>query len=279
MAVRELGAELISFFDKKNKIEHIWQANPAFWSWHAPTLFPVVGRSLNDTITIDGQSYKMERHGFARKSEFKLVEQFTDMLHFTLSNNEKTLAIYPYQFVFHIFYELKENYLIQTFEVENKGNSTMYFQLGGHPAFRVPFIEGEGYGDYYLEFEKDTVLDRENINEEGFFDTSISNVINGTNKLKLEVNTFNKDAIIVKDLNSRKVTIRASSNPHWLSVEFPAFNYLGIWAKTGAPFVCIEPWLGCADTAGKPVAFRDKEGILSLAAYDKFQASIIISIS
>ena len=90
---------------------------------------------------------------------------------------------------------------------------------------------------------------------------------------------FANDAIIIKDLNSRKVTIGSNKNLRRLSVEFPSFNYLGLWAKVGAPYVCIEPWLGCADTAGKPTAFKDKEGILSLAAEDKFQASIIITLS
>lgn len=279
IAVRDLGAELTSLFDRKNNIEHLWQADPAIWGWHAPTLFPVVGRCLNDEIDINGKKYPMERHGFARHSDFSLVQREPDMLHFMLRSSDRTLAVYPYHFEFHIFYEIKQNYLIQTFEIENIGTEAMHFQLGAHPAFAVPFLSGEAYEDYYIEFEKDTVLDRENINNEGFFDGSISNVINGSNRLPLEKDMFNRDAIIIKDLNSRKVTLASNKNDHRLSVEFPSFNYLGLWAKAGAPYVCIEPWLGCADTAGKPTAFRDKEGILSLAAEDKFQASIIITLS
>lgn len=279
IAVRDLGAELTSIFDRKNNIEHLWQAEPKVWGWHAPTLFPVVGRCLNDRILIDGRSYPMEKHGFTRHSEFRLVDQHPDLLHFVLISSDRTLAVYPYQFEFHMFYEIKQNYLIQTFEIENTGPATMYFQLGGHPAFAVPFLQGEAYEDYFVEFEKDTVLDRENINADGFFDTSISHVINGSNRLPLEKDMFANDAIILKDLNSRKVTLGSTKNLHRLSVEFPSFNYLGLWAKVDAPYVCIEPWLGCADTVGKPTAFKDKEGILSLAAEDKFQASIIITIS
>jgi galactose mutarotase-like enzyme len=279
IAVRDQGAELTSLFDKKNNIEHLWQADPKFWGWHAPTLFPVVGRCLNDQIEIAGQKYPMEKHGFARHMDFRLVDQHADMLHFVLSASDKTLAIYPYLFDFHIFYEIKQNYLIQTFEIENTGNETMYFQLGGHPAFAVPFLLGEVYEDYFIEFEKDTVLDRENINTDGYFDTSISHVINGSNKLPLESDMFYRDAIILKEMNSRKVTIKSTKNPRQLSVEFPSFNYLGLWAKVNAPYVCIEPWLGCADTVGRPVPFKDKEGILSLTPEDKFQASIIITIS
>ena len=279
ITVRNLGAELTSLFDKKSNIEHLWQADPAVWPWHAPVLFPVVGRCLNDEIEVDGQTYKMERHGFARKSDFELVSQSTDRLHFKLSASENTLTNYPYLFDLHIIYEINDRQIIQTFEVENTGNDTMYFQIGSHPGFAVPFLAGEVYEDYFIEFDKDTVLDRENINDHGFFDTSISNVINGTNHLPLEKDMFYKDAIIIKELQSRTVTIKSTKNPHTVSIEFPDFDYLGLWAKVGAPYICIEPWLGCADTMDRPVAFQDKEGIVSLAAGDKFQASIIITIS
>lgn len=279
IAAQASGAELTSIFDKKNNIEHLWQADPKVWGWHAPTLFPVVGRCLNDMIQIDGRSYHIEKHGFARRADFQLVGKFPNLLHFKLSASDKTLAVYPYLFELHIFYEIKENSLIQTYEVINKDKETLYFQLGGHPAFAVPFLPGEVYEDYFIEFDKDTVLDRENINTDGYFDTSISHVINDTNKLRLEKDMFHKDAIILKDINSRKVTLRSDKNLYRLTVEFPSFNYLGLWAKENAPYICIEPWLGCADTAGRPVAFKDKEGILSLPSEGKFQASIIITIS
>jgi len=279
IAVRNLGAELTSFFDKNNNIEHLWQASPTIWPWHAPVLFPVVGRCLNDEILIDGTAYKMERHGFARKSDFELVSQSDTSLDFRLSSSEKTLTTYPYLFDLHIIYEINGNHVKQSFEVANTGNDTMYFQLGSHPGFAVPFLKDEVYEDYFIEFDKDTVLDRENINDHGFFDTSISNVINGTNRLPLEADIFHKDAIIIKELQSRKVTIKSTKNPHMLSVEFRDFNYLGLWAKVGAPYICIEPWLGCADTEGRPVEYKEKEGILSLAAREKFRASIIITIS
>jgi galactose mutarotase-like enzyme len=277
--VSSLGAELTSLTDKQNHIEHIWQADPAVWGWHAPTLFPVVGRSIKDQIIIDGKAYPMPQHGFARRSEFILTEKRDDLLRFKLSASDKTLVIYPYLFDFHISYEIKDNTLIQTFEVYNTGEDSMYFQLGGHPGFAVPFLTGETYEDYYLEFEKDTFLDREHIDENGFFDQCGSNVIDGTNKLPLEKDMFSADAIVIKDPHSRKVYLRSNKNPHTVSVEFPAFNYLGLWAKVGAPYICIEPWRGCADTEGKPTELKDKEGIISLEANGKFQASIIITIS
>ena len=53
---------------------------------------------------------------------------------------------------------------------------------------------------------------------------------------------------------------------------------MGIWAKVGAPFVCIEPWLGCADTVDKPVEFKDKEGVIKLEKDGTFRVSFTIEV-
>src|SRR5580704_4108315 len=103
---REHGAELTSLVDKKNNIEHLWQADPHVWGWHAPVLFPVVGRNLNDEIDIEGQKYRLEKHGFARKANFRLMDLTETSIVFSLKNNEQLQKIYPYKFEFLIRYKL-----------------------------------------------------------------------------------------------------------------------------------------------------------------------------
>ena len=136
--------------------------------------------------------------------------------------------------------------------------------MGGHPAFAVPFVEGGHYDDYYLEFEHDEKAARHYIDKDGFFNGKKDVAIANTNTVQLKPNMFNDDALIFKNLKSRKVTIKCKTHAHYLSVDFKDFKYLGLWAKVGASFVCIEPWLGCADTAGKPTSFSHKEGIIKL---------------
>ena len=36
----------------------------------------------------------------------------------------------------------------------------------------------------------------------------------------------------------------------YVSLSCPGFTSFGIWAAKGAPFVCLEPWLGRADNYG-----------------------------
>jgi galactose mutarotase-like enzyme len=97
--------------------------------------------------------------------------------------------------------------------------------------------------------------------------------LNNSNRINITQTLFNDDALIFKDLKSRKVTIRSEKNNHALSVDFKGFEYLGIWAKEGAQYVCIEPWLGCADTAGNPTDFNNKEGVRIIAPGSEFSVA------
>lgn len=274
--VREYGAELVSLYDKRTGIEHMWQADEKVWGWHAPVLFPVVGRCLNDEILISGTAFSMEKHGFARKSFFKVLERGDTRMVFSLAATDETRQVYPFEFEFLIGYHLKGNTLLCSYEVINSGKVPLPFSLGGHPAFAVPFSEGEKYEDYHLEFELEETSARHFINTDGFFDGNTLPVLSNSRTLPLSSDMFNRDAYIFKDLQSRAVSIRSHLHSRSLTVRYPGFSYLGLWAKENAPYVCIEPWLGCADTAGVKTEFVNKEGVLTLLPGAGFNRSIII---
>lgn len=279
VAVRALGAELTSLFDKQHQTEHLWQADPNIWNWYAPVLFPIVGRSFNDAITVDGKKYPIERHGFARKTAFKVVEKNEQVLGLEMTSDEETKVHYPFAFRFQIYYRLSGKELTVRYNVINTDNREIFFSVGGHPAFGVPFEKGEKNEEtYYIEFEDDTFLERYHINADGFFDGRKSAVLNGANKLPLHAQLFNDDALVFKKLKSRSVTIRSEKHNRFLTVYFSDFNYLGLWAKPGAPYVCIEPWLGCADEIGFQGELKDKEGIIVLPVGKTFSAEYRIVI-
>lgn len=275
VSAHNFGAELKSIFNKKNGIEHLWQADEKWWGWHAPLLFPVVGRCLNDKIKVGDKFYAMEKHGFARKSNFRLVEKNDASMVFSLNSTEETLALFPFEFELTIRYELQQNALLQTFVVLNKSSQNMLFSLGAHPAFAVPFSANESFNDYYIQFENEEKLIRNHISADGYFDGR-ETVVSTNGKIDLFPSLFNDDALIFKDHSSRSVSIKSLINQHELSVSFDGFPYLGIWTKPGAPYVCIEPWFGCADTAGKETDFAEKEGVLVLEPEANFQAVLKI---
>lgn len=276
--IREFGAELTSIFDKKNNIEHLWNADEKFWGWHAPVLFPVIGRCINDELIVDGKRYKMEKHGFARKSTFKLLELSDSKVVFVLNSNAETFKHYPYKFEFLIAYHLDGHQLICSYEVINRDIKPLFFQLGGHPAFAVPFLPAEEYEDYYVELENNEDAERHHINAEGFFDGRRTLVLDNSNCFALERDMFSDDAIIFKDIRSRSATIRSANHAHYLSVHFSDFSYLGFWAKVNAPYLCIEPWIGCADTADEKVELSAKERIVALEPAEEFNAFFSIEV-
>ncbi|GAA4411415.1 aldose 1-epimerase family protein [Nibrella viscosa] len=273
------GAELASIYDKTTETEHLWQANPDIWPWHAPNLFPVVGGCLNNQLLVAGQRYPMERHGFARHSDFELVDSTDNQARFSLRASEATMAVYPYRFNFEVIYDLEDRLLKITYRVINEDEQPVYCSVGAHPAFSVPFYPDEQYEDYYLEFEIDEPLERHMLSKNGFFTGETEPIVLQNRRLPLTKYLFDQDALVFKNLANRQVIIRSRNHDQIVSVSFLPFNYLGIWAKPGGSFVCLEPWLGCADTEGKPVDIREKEAIQRVEPGDLFEAAFIVGIS
>ncbi|GAB3934533.1 aldose 1-epimerase family protein [Mucilaginibacter myungsuensis] len=271
------GAQLSSLIDKATGREIMWHGDA--WPSHAPNLFPVVGSVINSQIVVDGKTYDLPpRHGFARGSDFSIKETNGTHAKFSLKYSEATLKMYPYKFDFQVIYDLIDNALRITYKVLNLDERTIYFSVGGHPAFNVPFNEGENYEDYYLEFEIEEPLDTHLLGSDGFFNGQTEPVKLEGRNLPLTREMFAKDALVFVHPQSRQVAIRSTKHNESLTVQFPHFPYLGIWAKPGADFVCIEPWLGHADVSGKPVELKNKAGIQKLVHGHVFDASYYISI-
>lgn len=280
VSIRPQGAELTSIFQIPTATEHLWQADPAVWGWHAPNLFPIVGGLLNDQLRVGGRTYPMKRHGFARQSLFTETESSDSHAVFSLRANDETRAVYPYDFEFQIIYELTDATVSVTYRVVNTGDTAMFFSVGAHPAFNVPFKPGEAYADYVLEFEQDEVLVTHQLSGAGLFSGETRPVPTTNRQLALTGHLFDQDALVFKNLKSRRVTLkRKDQDDRSVTVSFPDFSHLGIWAKPGAPFVCIEPWLGYADAEGEPTAFEQKGAIQHVDAGDVFTATFTIGIA
>ena len=278
VTIRAQGAEMTSIFNKQTQTEHLWQGDPKVWPWHAPNLFPIVGALNNNELQVKGQKYHLNRHGFGRESMFSLLDSSETHAKFSLPFSESTLAVYPYKFEFQVLYDLKDRDLRVTYKVINQDEETVYFSVGAHPAFNVPFFPGENYEDYYLEFETSEPLLTHLLNN-GLLSGETEMVPMDGQKLWLTKNMFDRDALIFKNITSKNVVVRSKNHQQSLSVSFQDFKDLGIWAKPGAAFVCIEPWLGHSDFAGTTMEFKDKEGIKSLGHGHVFEADFIISLS
>ena len=260
--INTFGAELTSLQNKTSGLEYIWQAGEE-WSKHSPVLFPIVGQLKDNKYTYNGNAYTLNRHGFARESEFELFDQNADSLCLVLSSNDKTKAIYPFDFHFYVIYELKGNTLEVHYKVENDGEETMYYSAGGHPAFNVPLVSGMKYADYKLRFDQPIVADRW-VLESGLIKNESIPCMQDETMLELSKELFAEDAIVFKKVNANSISLRATGSTHGLTMKIEDCNYLGLWAAKEADFVCIEPWWGIADSVDASGELSKKEGILSL---------------
>ncbi|MEM6802272.1 MAG: aldose 1-epimerase family protein [Bacteroidota bacterium] len=281
ISILRKGVELSGIKSKKTRIEYVWQADPDVWGSHAPVLFPIIGALKDDVYSYQGKIYKgMPKHGFVRRNEgLKLIEHEENRLKYELAYSEESLKIYPFKFRFHIEYRLAGNQIHVDHEVINLGEEEMLFSLGGHPAFNCPWDRMGAYEDYYLEFSEVENDHTWVLSRRGLIDKEGEQLLDASNTLALHKQLFDKDALIFKNLNSRKVSLRHKDSNQALSISFEGFPYLGIWAKPGAAYVCLEPWLGIADSENSSGKLEEKEGIQRLTAQGTFKASYVIEIS
>ena len=65
------GAELQTI-DKDGGPSYLWSGDPAFWAFHAPTLFPIIGALRGGRALSAGGEISLPKHGFCRTAEFAL---------------------------------------------------------------------------------------------------------------------------------------------------------------------------------------------------------------
>lgn len=270
--INHKGAELFSLQAKSTKTEYIWEGNPDFWGKHSPVLFPIVGTLKNNTYTYNNQDYSLSRHGFARDMNFELIDKTENTATFSIQSSVETLKVYPFEFELQIRYSLQEKNLNIEYKVINKNQSQLPFSIGAHPAFAL----NGNFEDYELEFEKDEPLVY-HLLENDLISAATKTVEKQDNLVKLNYPLFENDALIFKNLESKKLTISKNRIP-FLKVDFQGFPHLGIWTKKDAPFLCIEPWYGYSDTDKSTGNLFEKEGIQILETNEVFDSKFTIEI-
>ena len=268
--INTLGAELIRL-EKKNQ-NYIWTIDETYWNKTSPILFPIVGRLKNDTYTIEGKTYELPRHGFARNFEFELEHQTENTVVLLFTENQETLKHYPFQFELRLKYELIENSLKINYSILNKSQETMPFSIGAHPAFAIDGL----FSDYTLDFNQSENFISYELEKEQF-NNSFKKIPSENGKINLDYALFEKDALVFKHLKSNTLTLLRKNQPY-ISVEFKGFPYLGIWTKPNAPFLCIEPWCGLADNVNHNGNIYEKEGIQLLDNNVEFEREINITL-
>lgn len=261
--IDEQGAELVSVCYQGK--ERLWQNKTGDWAGHSPVLFPVCG---NCTIVIDGKAYPLVRHGFASGCTFTAIEKGETFVKMQLHSNEKTLALYPYEFELSYTYSVNGNALEIEHKVKNLSKNTMYFSMGGHESFDLE----EDVDAYELRFAQDErFIHCPHDIEEGLL-TGESCCLGAGKVLPLPEDILqNNMTVILTGICSNCVGLYKKTGKKLAEIYFNGFDNLLLWRPMNAKMICIEPWKTMPDTIGRQdVEFRQKKGVESLAPNKTF---------
>ena len=252
--IDEMGAEIRKLESEGRSM--LWSGNPEYWANVAPVLFPICGGLKDDKFTFNGSTYELAKHGFAKLMKFEVENQQRGSATFLLKSTPETLKHYPWEFEFRVTYRLVGHKLEVIYGVKNLSSDAMYMSIGSHEAYACP----EGIEDYDIIFERRenlraSVVKGKNIGRETY------TVLTDSNVLPLYYKYFDIDALVFTDIKSRFVTLRNRRTGRQISVSFPDRDYLLLWTKPGAPYICIEPWAGIPSYEDDGYDITEKTGI------------------
>ena len=194
-----------------------------------PILFPICGNLPDDTYSLGSQKFNLKQHGFARNLPWEVGEEVTVdnvSLKLTLTSNEQTKSVYPFDFSVNFTYQLHGDTLTILQDFTNNSSEPMPFSVGFHPYFIAP-------DKSQLEFE----IPSSEFQEKGSpqihpFDGNFD---------------FSRDEIDVafKNLSAKSTSVTDKARNLKITLEYDDnFSTLVFWTLKGKDFYCLEPWSG-----------------------------------
>ena len=259
LTVTTWGAQVKSVVRKCDGVEHIWQADPEVWGYHAPILFPHAGKVVDGKIEAKGKVYESGQHGFARSMEHDFVEQTEDTIVLELCANEETRARFPYEFRLVSTFTLENDTLHHTLTVENWDEEELPFGIGYHPAFNVPFDDQHVATDYELRFSESESPICLNCLPTGLVQKDHYYLGSNIKTIPIDEHLFDNDSHCMANIRSGKLGIYEKGTGRAVVCNIEEFPYCLIWSKPGMPrFVCIEPWQSLPSPEGGSRNWNEK---------------------
>lgn len=259
--ISTLGAEIVSI--KYLGKERIWQGSPV-WQGHAPILFPINGCVFDEYYDIGGEKFEMKAHGFARKSEYKVVTEEKSTATFLLESSLETKKVYPFDFKFRVMFKVACSTVQVYYIVENHGDNKMYYNVGCHEGYA---IDGK-VSEYSIKFDGEETEVKNTLLTDNFINGKYGEVKikeNGLNLGDFFIPENDGDSIIVEDIKSKRATLCRGEKEEF-TVYYSDFPHLVLWTKGGEPFIAIEPWTGLPDVHGSGRKLEEKKSIATLKA-------------
>lgn len=277
--IESVGAELRSMRDKTSGKEFIWPIKPDIWGSSAPVLFPAIGSIREGHWRYQGKSFPMTKHGIIRNNAVLKFEQIAkNACSFSLESSTATQLLYPFDFQFKVDYVLLGRDLKMIYTIQNLGKLSMPFSCGGHTAYFCPLDAHTRLEDYRIEFPTRNEIVADTLAASGLLGYRKRSYSLQNGALTLSADLFNEDALIFADIDFDHVILHGPKPEDRIEVWFKGYPNLALWAKPGADYVCIEPWLGLPDREDTSTAVLEKDSFKLLEAGQQFQIEIISKV-
>lgn len=276
--IKRLGAEIIGYdvWDREydRSLPLLWNNNndaipfEGAWKNHATILFPIVGGLKNGRSRFnDIEIVSPGNHGFARRSQFDLVETDTEdqaRAAYRIKESNETKKLYPFSFTLDLIYTLKGNALSLTFEIKNTDKNPIPFQFGWHPGFNTELGLGGKREDWEVSFPRGFYRQYHVLPTGDSFLTGKTSYLEFNGPISFTDQELYCTLMYEIDVPAnRRCRMFNPKLNRGVDMIFPDFPHVGLWAEKNQDYICIEPWQGMDDHENQEL-FQDKIGMVIL---------------
>ena len=162
--------------------------------------------------------------------------------------------------------------------MENHDEDKLYFGIGYHPAFAIPFDGDHKATDYEFRFsEMESPL---------CLSTRPTGLINGQcyymakniNSVPIDQNLFVNGSHCMVNLNSKYLGLFEKGTNRGVVCRIDSFPYVLIWSQPGMPhFICIEPWNSIPSHENDSTIWEEKAAAAILTPGEKWSTTMSTS--
>lgn len=279
VTINENGATLDSI--KYKGKEYLWQGDKLSWEGKDVAIFPFVARLKDGYYTHEDKVYELKTHGIIRYSTLNVESISENKAVLSLAYSEKTLKCYPYKFKFSATFSLEKDMLEVEYMVENLDNKPIFFGLGGHPAFNIPFSrteEGDDISQNKLVFNKTYDIDTYTLDEKGCFITGKDHFAT-TNTIELSKELFKEYKTLMLKSEGLNELVLQTKDQEKIEFKYSGADILAIWSsEVYGGYVCLEPWTSTPDNLSPQREIENKDTLVKLSQNNSYKLNYSIKI-
>ena len=198
-----------------------------------PILFPICGNLPEATYEVDGQTYELAQHGFARNLPWtvrdRAVKEDAAVLELVLTSTPDTLKVYPFEFELLFSYQFQGDRLRIEQSYTNQSDRPMPFSTGLHPYFYLADPSTQTKSQLQLDIPAKRYINQINQTEHEYAGS-------------LDWNAPELD-LAFRPISAQQTSAADPNRQVKVSIDYDsAYTTLVFWTVAEKNYYCLEPW-------------------------------------